>query len=311
MGTTHGPERFAERRLALFEQHGFPATGATVADRHGRPTHVLTRGSGPRPTVLVHGGLSDASEWCLFAGRLGGHVVIPDRPGCGLSYPIDYTGVDFRAAAAEWMRDLVDGLGADQVDLVGNSMGGYFSIVFALAHPERVHRLVLVGAPAGVARRLPLFIRLWGNPLVGRRVGSMRIPDAETFRRRVAGPLLVARPDELPVEFLEIALEAGALPGADVAAHTMLRQVTTSRGWRRRLRIDRAMAGLEVPTLLLWGDRDAFTRPTPATTAFVDRIPGAHLEVLEDCGHVAQLDRPADLAASVTAWRSGGHTLVP
>jgi pimeloyl-ACP methyl ester carboxylesterase len=99
---------------------------------------LIARGSGPCPTLLIHGGLSQAGEWSVLAGRLPGHVLIPDRPGCGLSYPIDYRGVDYRAAAAEWLRDLIDGIGADQVDLVGNSTGGFFSIVFAIAYPDRV-----------------------------------------------------------------------------------------------------------------------------------------------------------------------------
>lgn len=52
---------------------------------------------------MIHGGLSEASEWSLLAGKLPGRVIIPDRPGCGLSYPIDYRGVDYRQAAADWL----------------------------------------------------------------------------------------------------------------------------------------------------------------------------------------------------------------
>ncbi|MGH2805260.1 MAG: alpha/beta fold hydrolase, partial [Thermoleophilaceae bacterium] len=73
-----------------------------------------------------------------------------------MSYPIDYREVDYRGAAAEWLLDLLDAIDADQVDLVGNSMGGFFSMAFAIAHPHRVRRLVLVGAPAGLDRDLPL-----------------------------------------------------------------------------------------------------------------------------------------------------------
>lgn len=153
--------RFERARLELFARDGFDGESRWITDRKGRFSYVIGRGDGPHPTLLIHGGLSQAGEWSLLAGRLQGHVLIPDRPGCGLSYPIDYRAVDYRAAPADWLRDLIDGIGADQVDLVGNSTGGFFSMVFAIAYPHRVRRLALVGAPAGLHREVPLFVRLW------------------------------------------------------------------------------------------------------------------------------------------------------
>jgi 4,5:9,10-diseco-3-hydroxy-5,9,17-trioxoandrosta-1(10),2-diene-4-oate hydrolase len=62
-----------------------------------------------------------------------------------------YCSVDYRSAAADWVLDLVESIEAERIDLVGNSMGGYFAMAFAIAHPERVRRLVLLGAPVGLA----------------------------------------------------------------------------------------------------------------------------------------------------------------
>jgi len=98
---------FERERLALFARRGFRGESRWVTDRQGRRTYLIGRGEGRCPTVLVHGGLSQASEWSLLAGRLPGHVLIPDRPGCGLSYRIDYRSVaDYRQAAADWLLDL-------------------------------------------------------------------------------------------------------------------------------------------------------------------------------------------------------------
>jgi len=201
---------FEQARLELFERHGFDGESRWIADSTDRRTYVIGRGSGPRPTLLIHGGLSQAGEWSVLAGRLPGHVLIPDRPGCGLSYPIDYRGIDYRAAAAEWLRDLIDGIGADQVDLVGNSTGGFFSMVFAMAHPERVHRLALVGAPAGIHKEVPLFVRLWGTPITGQLIGKLKITNPETLRKRVFARLLVAHPERVPTDFLETTIAAAA-----------------------------------------------------------------------------------------------------
>jgi pimeloyl-ACP methyl ester carboxylesterase len=102
--------------------------------------------------VLVHGGVGNTIEWAEIAGRLDGPVVIPDRPGFGLSDPHNYHLVDFRVDAGRWLLELVDGLGAQQIDLVGNSMGGFFAIAFGsyLAHPDRLPTDLLEVALAGI-----------------------------------------------------------------------------------------------------------------------------------------------------------------
>lgn len=297
-------EAFERQRLELFSRYGLEAQSRRVADREGRSTYLLVRGHQGRPVVLVHGGLSQASEWAPTAGRIPGAVVIPDRPGCGLSYPIDYRGVDYRRAAAEWLDDLVTGIDADQVDLVGNSMGGFFSIAFALAHPDRVRRLVLVGAPAGLDRPLPLFLRLWGNPVTGPLIRRMKISDAETLRKRVYAPLLVSHPEDVPLDLLEMDVAAGELAGVDWSAYTMLRAVTTLRGFRRALMLRNELARLAVPTLFLWGDADAFA-PPPSGEDMAARMPRAAIEVIPDTGHLPHVERPDAVAAAINRFVTG------
>jgi len=122
-------------------------------------------------------------------------------------------------------------------------------MAFATAHPDRVRRLVLVGAPAGLDREIPLILRLWGNPIVGPFVGRLvrSTNSAEAFRDRVFTNLVV-HPEALPLKYLELALAALRLPGADVAAHTMLRAVLTVGGWRGNMLIRDDLAPLQVPT---------------------------------------------------------------
>lgn len=294
-------EAFERNRLALFARHGCEAESRWVADRRGRSTNLLVRGGGAYPTVLVHGGLSQAGEWAPLAGMLPGHLVIPDRPGCGLTYPADYRRVDYRDAAADWLLDLLAAVGAHQVDLVGNSMGGFFSIAFALAHPERVRRLVLVGAPAGLDREIPLPMRLWGNPIIGpllTRAGLTAPSDPEVLRKRVFARLLVADPEAVPRDVLELAVAAGALPGAQRSGHAMLRAVTTLRGWRGGLMMRDALAGLGVSTQFLWGEADAFAAPSSGRE-MVARMPDASIEVIAETGHLPHLERPDIVAAAI------------
>ena len=114
---------FERKRLQLFRDNGFAGEGRRVADRVGRETYLIGRGEGQRPTILVHGGLSEASKWFRLAERIPGRVIIADRPGCGLSYRIDYRGLDFRTEAADWLLDLADGLDATQRQIIADGGG--------------------------------------------------------------------------------------------------------------------------------------------------------------------------------------------
>jgi abhydrolase domain-containing protein 6 len=305
------PKQFEEQRLAMFANHGFDGESRWVTDRQGRRTYLIARGEGPCPTVLIHGGLSQAGEWGTFAGHLPGPVVIPDRPGCGLSYPIDYAGTDYRAEAAAWVRDLVDGLGADQVDLVGNSMGGYFAMAFALAHPDRVRRLAFLGAPAGLDRTVPLFLRLWGHPVLGRLMGALGMltpSDPELVRKRIFASFLVARPETVPADLLEITTTSMAIPGTLRTSSSILRHVLDLGGWRKRLMMRDALAGLDVPTLFVRGDRDAFAPPASAHD-MAARMADARVEVIHNAGHLPYIDDPEAVARAVTAFLPGAVPL--
>lgn len=293
--------RFERQRLQLFARHGFDGESRRIVDRHGRMTYALIRGEGEVPTILVHGGLSNAGEWALCAASFPGQVIIPDRPGCGLSDPIEYLGTDYRAEAVDWMLGLVEALEVDKVDLVANSMGGYFSIVFALAHLQHVRRMVLVGAPAGLHRRVPAFLRLWGTPGIGRLISAKPLSDPEQIRQRIFAKMLVARPDQLMTEFLQVTADSLALPGAGLAAYSMLRTVLDLGGWRSRLRLDGDIPALTTPTLFAWGDADAFAPPSVGET-LVPRMPAARLEVIERAGHLPHVDAPTEVARLATAF---------
>ena len=292
---------FEKQRLELFAVNGFEGRGTRIVDREGRMTYAVTRGAGEVPTILVHGGLSNAGEWALCAGGLEGWVIIPDRPGCGLSDPIDYFGTDYRAEAVYWMQSFVDALGVEQVDLVANSMGGYFSIVFALAHPQRVRRIVLVGAPAGVHRHIPAFLRLWGTPGIGRLISANPPRDTERIRRQIFEKLLVARPDDLPAEFLQMMANSLTLPGAGRASHSMLRTVLNAAGWRPPLRLDGDIPALASPVLFLWGDTDAFAPPSVGE-ALIPRMQDARLEIIERAGHLPHVDAATEVAQRSTRF---------
>jgi pimeloyl-ACP methyl ester carboxylesterase len=286
---------FERKRLGFMADQGFDGEGRRIVARSSRSTYVMVSGEGTPSRLLIHGGLSEGSVWAVLAGRLDGRIVVADRPGCGLSDPVDYRKVDsYRDAAAEWADEVVESLGEDQVDVVGNSMGGYFAIAFAAAHPKRVRRLVLIGHPAGLGGEVPVFFRLWANPVTERIIRRLKFKDVDQFRSRVY-PTLVAHPERVPKGLAEVEFAAGNLPDFSLTAYTMFRSLISLRGWRADQMLVEALTSLKTPTLFVWGASD-LTAPPSKGQPIADRMLNAEFEVIEDAGHMPWIDQPDQVA---------------
>lgn len=123
-----------------------PEIGDTV-HAAGVRTNYLEAGSG-EPVVFVHGsgpGVSAYANWRLTLPELAGHfrVLAPDMAGFGFTEKTGRYGMD---AWVEQLRGFLDALGLPRASLVGNSFGGGLAVRFAVEHPDRVDRLVLMGA---------------------------------------------------------------------------------------------------------------------------------------------------------------------
>ncbi len=287
---------FEHHRLELFKAHGFEASAAWFSTSGGHRTAAVVGGDGERPVVLLHGMLNDAGEWALIAGNLSDRLVIPDWPGCGLSDAIPIRPVGFRRFGVEWLAGLVDALGAQQVDIVGSSMGGYLGCVFALAQPERVRRLVQVGSEFGLVSGAPTFFRILATPALGTFILSRQPKDAEANRKQ-AFSHLVRHPDRIPVDMLEHDLAVIALPGAvDSATDCVRALVHPVTGTHRSVMIRDELAHLRVPTLYLWGSKDNFLQPDKTREVF-EHATAVSLRIVEDGGHLLTWEAP-DLVTS-------------
>ena len=278
-------------RAALITQH---APGMRVGRlRWSRgETQVFELGAGP-PLLLVHGGLGDALQWVPILPALARNhrVIAVDLPGHGLADPFDYTGVDLLALARTFLHDIVDALELPTVAVVANSLGGLWSVVFALDSPDRVARLVLVGAPGGVARAVPPQLRMLGLPLVGPLIGRMAMgkPTREG-NRKFWGQVLVRHPERLDDVLLDadVASQKRNIDGAI----SLVRVIASAGGMRKNLLLGDRWRELTVPTLFLWGEGDRFFRGPAAGEAVA--ATNSHLRVIRipDAGHLAWFDAP-------------------
>jgi pimeloyl-ACP methyl ester carboxylesterase len=241
---------------------------------------VLDAGTGP-PLLLLHGWGATKELMMPVALRLTGYrIVTPDLPGFGATaMPPQAWGVDEYAA---WVLDLLDRLGIDRAHIVGHSNGGRIAIALAVAHPERVHRLVLTDS-AGIRPRHGL--RYHG------RVHAFKLMRA------------ASRWHWLPAPTRDSARRRAAQRGSDDyrAASGSLRASMVrlvNEDLRPRL------ARLTPSTLLIWGDRD---QETPLRDARVMErlIPDAGLVVFEGCGHFAYAEQPDRFCRIVDVFLRG------
>jgi pimeloyl-ACP methyl ester carboxylesterase len=198
-------------------------------------------------------------------------------------------------------------------------MGGFFAMSLAIAHPERVSRLVLLGEPAGSDGHPRLFHRLVGtrgfNALL--YATALRPPaDAAGARRGLAKARLVADPSRVSEALLSCMAAASQLPGAVYSWRTMVERAFDPPGWglfaRRTLATHSLMPDLHrltAPTLFLWGDKDPLGTPD-AGRALAKRMPNAEVRVVADASHLIWLDQPEACAHAVTAFLGGRQAAV-
>ena len=279
-----------------------------------RRAHVIETGRPDAPpVVMIHGGNSVAAGLEPLLGLLRDDLRIsaPDRPGCGLTDQVDYHTIsNFREHAVAFVGSILDGLGLERVSLVGNSVAGYWALVYALAHPERVERLVLLGEPAGSARHPSFRHRLLATPGVNRLLYATALkPRRERTRAQLGA--VVAHPERVSEAFLDLAFAAATLPGAQRAWLSMVETINppTTRP-RLTFALRPELGRIQQPALFVWGDRDGCPPSWGADLAAL--IPNARLDVIPGAGHLPWLDEPERVAGLLRAFLTGpaSHTSV-
>ena len=261
--------------------------------------NVHLRDEGPRtdpvPIVLLHGTSSSLHTWEGWAQELEAkrRVIRFDLPGIGLTGPPP--DADYRIERyVRFVAAMLDELGVSRCVLGGNSFGGQVAWETALAHPERVDKLILVDA-AGYPFQpvsLPLGFRIARIPLLNRLM-EFTLPRRviESSLSNVYGDSGKVTP-ELVDRYFDLTLREGN------------RRALAQRFAQAPADIhpDR-IAALNVPTLILWGGRDRLIPPDDAARFHRD-IAGSRLVVFDRLGHVPQEEDPAATVATVTQFLS-------
>jgi pimeloyl-ACP methyl ester carboxylesterase len=236
------------------------------------------RGGTGAPLLFLHGA-SNVAGWLPFMEGLAERhdVIVPDHPGFGRSEIPKW--LDNIHDLAYFYLDFIAKLGLEGVHLVGGSLGGWIACEIAIRQTTPLKSLTLV-APAG--------LRLDGH----RKLDTFLLsPEALTralfFDQRLADAAIAQEPTE---ESTEIQFK-NRYSFARVAWQPRLFDPHLSK-WLHRI---------DVPTLVLWGDSDRLIPPVYAAE-FARLIPGAQTEIIPNCGHLPQVERPDQFLAAVTRF---------
>jgi pimeloyl-ACP methyl ester carboxylesterase len=234
------------------------------------------RGDGP-PLLFLHAGEGLAPEraWLdLLARRY--RVIAPSHPGYG------------RSSLPDWMMtvddlaylylDLADRLALTDAVLVGACFGGWIAAEMAVRDTGRFGRLVLVDA---------LGVKHGG--VTDRDIADMHAIPRETFVE-----LAWADPAKAAVDYTQ-------MPESELAAIVRGQQALAQFGWKPYMhnpRLKRWLHRIDIPTLLLWGERDRVVTPEYGE-GFRAAIPGARMRVIPNAGHFPHWEQPEAFADAV------------
>jgi pimeloyl-ACP methyl ester carboxylesterase len=231
------------------------------------------------PVIFLHAGVADSRMWEPQAGAFAKHfdVIRPDQRGFGKSElpPVAWSPVEDLLA-------LIDELGLKPAHLVGCSMGGASAIDFALDHPDRMSKLVLVGSSIGGFAFRPEHAHLFAEAATARQSGDLEALNQAMLHLFLDGP-------ERPRGYVKEPLRTLFLDMNRIAVRADAEKAPPAQNMLAMRRLHEITA----PTLVVVGDKDVPT-VLEAAELLTTSIPNARKAIIHDAAHLPNLEHPEE-----------------
>jgi pimeloyl-ACP methyl ester carboxylesterase len=247
-------------------------------DRDGIKIYYEVHGSGP-PLILTHGYSSTSAMWTAQIEALSKHhrLILWDMRGHGQSDYPDNPAAYSEALTVGDIAALLDEVGAAKAIVGGLSLGGYMSLAFYRAHPERVSALLIIDTGPGFKKD------------DAREIWNERArATADRFDREGLDVLKSASRERSTVNHRDAS-------GLARAARGMLTQ--------RDARVIEVLPEIKVPSLVVVGADD--TPFLAASDYMAAKIPGAKKVVIPAAGHAVNIDQPQAFIEAVVPFLDG------
>ncbi len=248
--------------------------------------HYIEAGSG-EPLILVHTVGQSLYTWRKVFNRLSEHyrVVAPDLLGHGYSErPLTFGySIDEQADA---LGRFMDAIGVESAHLAAFSMGCAYALRFALQHPERVGRLVLL-SPGGVTPDMPLPIRMIDSPVLGFLASRM-------YNLRTVEKLLHDAVFDL-TNITQDVVQEYYRPASDPEGR---RAIRLSLQYYEDEEIIANLRSLSADTLILMGAEDKW-HPSETSELYHAAMRNAGFSVVRNAGHLMHEEKPERFIAAM------------
>jgi pimeloyl-ACP methyl ester carboxylesterase len=249
---------------------------------HGHKIAYYEAGKG-RAVILIHGLGADSHHWAANIGPLSQNfrVIALDQIGYGQSDKplMRYSVENF----TDYLHGFLQELNLSSASLVGNSLGGWVALDFAIRHPKMVEKLVLVdaaGLPPTAALKTP-------------DGGWQKLTPVNT---RWFFDLLAANKEWATTDLGPNAYERHVQNGDSYTIASSVAEMATGRDFE-----DKKLGKVQPPTLILWGREDLLI-PLAMGERFHQGIAGSEMVVIENTGHIPMVGKPAEFNAAVTKF---------
>ena len=251
----------------------------------GQKINYIEAGSGPT-VILLHGLGGSSQVWQFNIGPLAEkyHVVVPDQIGFGKS---DKPLVNYRIRTyVDFLDQFCKQLKIERATLVGNSMGGWIAAMFTAAFPDRVDKLVLVDA-AGYAPPKDLDTRVFFGLNPTTREG-MKVLIAKVFYNKAF----------VTDAAIDQAIAARLAAGDGYTINSITESIIRGEDF-----LDDIVKTIKRPTLIVWGRQDGLVSLADGER-FNKDIAGSKLVVVDQCGHVPNVEKPGEFNAALLKFLS-------
>ncbi len=275
--------------IAAYAQAAAPVS--KQVEIYGQNIHYLEAGSSGPTVILLHGLGGDATNWTMTIPALASkyHIYVPDQIGFGKS---DKPIMNYRVATlVEFLGQFYQKLGIEKATLVGNSLGGWTAAAFAIAHPQKVDRLVLVSAAGYTAKR-------YGGQELSNEIYSVLNPSTTADMKRLFQAVFYNKAMSSDAVVAQ-AFTAKLKRGDGLTINSFIDSVLRGEDF-----IDDKVKTIKAPTLVIWGREDGLTPPAMAE-AFAQDISGAQKVIIEQCGHVAQIEKAQIFNSTLLKFLAG------
>jgi pimeloyl-ACP methyl ester carboxylesterase len=252
------------------------------------------------PVVIIPGNTGDGFPFIpLIAELKDKRIIIINRPGGGLSDGMNHLEVNLREFACTTIATVLDFFQIDRASIIAHSMGGHWSLWFAMDKPDRVDTLVLLGVPGNILATCPPFpLRLASIPVFNRLLFLFIRPRKKTQSLRSL--LFMGHSEErlkkLPANLAECYFYFQRLPYYSISSLSLMEKTNRLSGSRPEVRIgEDELKTIRKRALLIWGTNDPFGN-IETGREIARLLPSGELYEMPGGGHLPWLDDPKKCA---------------